>query len=87
MTVEHAAVLQAIAATAAAANGLFFFGFWRRSGDALFGYFGGAFVLLSLSWLLLALFSPHGEAESYIYAIRLLAFLLLIAGMIAKNRG
>lgn len=86
MRAEHIAVLQAIAATAACANGLFFFRFWRQSRDALFAFFGAAFVLLALSWGLLAFFSPTEEARSYIYAIRLLAFLLMIVAMIDKNR-
>jgi len=86
MTAEHIAVVQAVTATAAFANGLFFFRFWRQSRDALFAYFGAAFWLLAASWTLLAFFSPHGDALSDIYAIRLVAFLLMIAGMIAKNR-
>ena len=66
--------------------GLFFLRFWRQSGDRLFAYFAGAFWLLALSWTLLGLVSPTAEARPYIYALRLVAFLLLIAGMIDKNR-
>jgi hypothetical protein len=79
-------VLQAIAATAAWANGLFFIRFWRESRDALFAFFGVAFWLLALSWGILAFFDVREESQPYVYGLRLIAFLLLIIGMIAKNR-
>ena len=78
--------LQTVSATAAVAAGLFFFRFWRESRDRLFGFFGAAFWVLALSWTLLALVNPTDETRPYIYAIRLVAFLLMIVGMIDKNR-
>lgn len=86
MSGEHIAVLQGVAATGAAANGLFFLRFWRRHGDGLFAYFGTAFVLMAVSWGLLAFGSPSDETRPYVYAIRLVAFLLMIFGMVDKNR-
>jgi hypothetical protein len=79
-------VLQAIAATAAWANGLFFLRFWRESHDALFCYFGVAFWLLAASWGVLAFVDVREETEPYVYGIRLIAFLLLVIGIAAKNR-
>jgi hypothetical protein len=78
--------LQTVSATAAAAAGLFFFRFWRESRDRLFAFFGAAFWVLALSWALLALIDPSDETRPYVYAIRLVAFLLMIAGMVDKNR-
>lgn len=78
--------LQGISATAAWASGLMFVRVWRRSGDPLFGFFGAAFWFLAASWGLLAVFSPTEEARPYIYGIRLVAFALLIIGMLEKNR-
>ena len=78
--------LQTVSATAALAAGLFFFRFWRESRDRLFAFFGAAFWVLALSWTLLALINPSDETRPYIYAIRLVAFLLMIIGMIDKNR-
>ena len=78
--------LQTVSATAAAAAGLFFFRFWRVSGDRLFAFFGAAFWVLALSWALLALINPADETRPYVYAIRLVAFVLMIVGMIDKNR-
>jgi hypothetical protein len=79
--------LQTVSATAALAAGLFFFRFWRESRDRLFAFFGAAFWVLALSWTLLALIDPSDETRPYVYAIRLVAFLLMIAGMIDKNRS
>jgi hypothetical protein len=78
--------LQGISSTAAWVNGLFFFRFWRESRDELFAFFGAAFGLLGLSWALLAVFAPTEETRPYIYGLRLIAFLLIIAGIAAKNR-
>ena len=79
--------LQTVSATAALASGLFFFRFWRESQDRLFAFFGAAFWVLALSWALLALVNPSDDARPYIYAIRLVAFLLMIAGMVDKSRS
>ena len=78
--------LQGISATAAWASGLLFMRFWRASRDPLFGFFAPAFWLMATSWGLLAVFSPTEETRPYIYGLRLVAFLLLIVGMAAKNR-
>jgi hypothetical protein len=84
---EVIGLLQAISATGAWVVGLFFLRFWRETSDRLFAFFGAAFWLLSISWLLLAFFSPTDETRPYIYAVRLVAFCLIIAGTIDKNRG
>ena len=86
MTAELLTFLQGITATGAWVGGLFFLRFWRESRDPLFGFFGAAFWLLSASWLLLALSSPTEESRPYIYALRLVAFTLIIAAMVVKNR-
>ena len=78
--------LQGISATAAWASGLIFFRFWRESHDSLFAFFGSAFWLLATSWSLLALIAPTQEARPYVYGVRLVAFVLLIVGMVLKNR-
>jgi hypothetical protein len=78
--------LQGICVTAAGVSGLFFLRFWRDSRDPLFGFFAAAFWLLALSWVLLALTSPTEETRPYIYAVRLVAFVLIIVAMIVKNR-
>lgn len=66
---------------------LFFLRFWRTSRDRLFGGFAAAFTVLGLNWLLLALFEPAKEHQHYLYLVRLLAFVLLIASVVDKNRS
>lgn len=87
MTRNVIVFLQAVSATCAWACALFFYRFWRESGDRLFLFFGAAFLLLSTCWVLLALIDPTGESRPYVYAIRLVAFLLIIVAVIDKNRS
>jgi hypothetical protein len=86
VTAELLTFLQGFTVAGAWVSGLFFLRFWRESRDPLFGFFGAAFWLLAASWTLLALSSPTEESRPYIYALRLLAFVLIIAGMVVKNR-
>lgn len=65
--------------------GLFFFRFWRRTTDTLFVYFGASFWILALSQGLAAISGIPRENQSWIYLLRLAAFLLLIIGIIGKN--
>lgn len=86
MTGDLVSLLQAVSATAAVINGVFFWRFWRETQDQLFGMFACAFWLLAASWALLALFDPTGEALPYVYGLRLLAFVLIIGGIVRKNK-
>jgi hypothetical protein len=67
--------------------GLFFFRFWRRTGDRLFIAFGLAFCLLALNQVLLAATGIPREEQSWIYLIRLAAFALIIVAIVGKNMG
>ena len=80
------AIAQSVTATGAWVAGLIFFRFWRETGDRLLMLFALAFWLLSASWLTLAVFNPTDEARPYVYAVRLVAFLLIIAAVVDKNR-
>jgi hypothetical protein len=66
--------------------GLFFLGFWRRTGDGLFIAFSLAFSLLGIHQALLTFSSAPVEERSGLYLIRLLAFLLIIISILWKNR-
>lgn len=71
---------------ASAVASLFFLRFWRDSRDRLFLFFSCAFLALASNWLVLAL-APHlPETLPSAFLPRLLAFLLIIAGIIDKNR-
>lgn len=70
-----------------AVAGLFFLRFWRETRDRLFGIFAGAFWLLALQRLLLALFQNPNDEQVWLYGIRLLAFVLILYAIVDKNRG
>ena len=65
---------------------LHFARFWRRTGDGLFLAFAGAFALLGLGQAILTLAIVPAEERSWLYLIRLVAFSLIIAAIVRKNR-
>ena len=69
-----------------AAIALFFLKFMRETRDRLYGFFSAAFGVLTVDWIARALLTPRHESQHYLFLIRLLAFLLIIAGIAAKNR-
>jgi Family of unknown function (DUF5985) len=73
----------AMALTVAA---LFFFRFWRETGDRLFAIFAAAFLLLGITRLGLALSPQELEGLTHWYWVRLVAFLLILAAIVDKNR-
>jgi hypothetical protein len=71
--------------TACLVVGLFFLRFWRKSNDRLFAVFAVAFWIMGLNWLLLA-FIQQDELRTALYLLRLGAFVLILVGIIDKNR-
>ena len=65
---------------------LFFLRFWRESRDRLFLMFATAFLLLGLTRLGLALALDPNEEQTYLYWIRLAAYLLILTAIVDKNR-
>jgi hypothetical protein len=64
--------------------GLFFLRFWRRTRDGLFLTFAIAFWLLTANSAAFALAGiPRGQ--SWVYLLRLAAFILIIEAIISKN--
>jgi hypothetical protein len=70
-----------------AVAGLFFLRFWRETRDRLFLIFAGAFWLLGLQRLALALSRDLVEDHTGLYLIRLFAFLLILGAIVDKNRS
>lgn len=66
--------------------GVFFLRFWTRTGDQLFAAFSAAFCLLGINQALLVFAPFQIEERSWLYLLRLAAFILIIAAVIAKNR-
>lgn len=69
------------------AAGLFFFRFWRRTGDSLFAAFAGAFVLLAVNQALAQLIELGREETGWVWLLRLFAFILIIIAIVNKNLG
>ncbi len=65
---------------------LFFLRFWRETRDRLFLAFAVSFTLLAVQRVALALVAGTADAALPLYGLRALAFLLLIAAIIDKNR-
>ena len=66
--------------------GLFFLRFYRKTRDRLFAIFAIAFWVLGLNWLALA-FTAQDEIRTALYVVRLLAFLMILFGILMKNRS
>ena len=66
--------------------GLFFLRFWRKTRDRLFALFAIAFWTLGLNWLALA-FTNQDEVRTFLYVIRLAAFVLILYAIVEKNRA
>lgn len=67
--------------------GLFFLRFWSRTRDGLFLAFALAFWLLGLGQAILALGNIPVEERSWVYLIRLSAFVLILLAIGWKNRA
>jgi hypothetical protein len=73
-------------AMASLVAGLIFLRYWKVTGDRLFVFFSMAFAMLSINYLVLAAVDPAFEARHLIYLIRLAGFILIIVGIVDKNR-
>lgn len=67
--------------------GLFFFRFWTKTGDRLFGFFAAAFWMLAIEAFVLQRFGISDARYALIHFARLIAFGLIILGILDKNRA
>ena len=63
-----------------------FLRYWRRSFDRLFLAFAAAFAILSVDYAVLAVATVGAEWRPYVYGVRLVAFGLILFGVVEKNR-
>jgi len=82
----HQFILGALT-VASCAVGLFFLRFWRQSGDRLLLVFAIAFFVLAVDWGVRGAWQPTVESRHYFFLVRLLAFVLLVIGIVDKNRA
>lgn len=64
---------------------LFFLRFWRQSRDRLFILFASAFTVLAVQRSALTLWEGH-QNSAWLYALRLAAFVIILAAIVDKNR-
>ena len=71
--------------------GVMFFKFWFRTRDGLFLSFAIAFWILAVDWVVLAMLrffvANPSEHNALVYSVRLLAFVIILVGIVAKNRS
>jgi hypothetical protein len=65
--------------------GLFFLRFWIRTRDGLFAIFACAFWLMALNQSVIVLAGVPREEQSWVYLLRLAAFVLIIFAIARKN--
>ena len=80
------AFLQGAVAMGCVTAGMIFFRFWRQSRDRLFLSFASAFWILAVSYALLGLVAFATEWRVYVFVVRLVAFCMIIYGILEKNR-
>ena len=89
-----ASLLSGISLATFAASGLFFLKFWRASHDRFFLLFSIACWLIAfermVAFFVIPVHQPQqaesAEASSWVYLIRLSAFLVVLAAIYLKNR-
>ena len=66
--------------------GLLFLRFWRETRDSLFLMFSLAFWIFAVDYGLLGLVPFADESRQYVFLLRLVGFLVLLYGIVMKNR-
>ena len=75
-----------VIATASVTAGLFFLRFWRDTRDSLFLAFALAFLIEGINRASVLLTDHPNEGSPRIYIVRFVAFLIILAGIVNKNR-
>jgi hypothetical protein len=78
--------LLGIIVTGSLVAALFFLKFWRQTRDYLFLTFAAAFLVEGVNRIGFLFLAAPNEGSSSIYLVRLLAFLLILGGIIYKSR-
>jgi len=77
--------LLGVIATASLTAGLFFLRFWKRTRDQLFLAFAAFFFVEAINRIVLLCFKHPNEGSPWIYLIRLVALVILLAAILEKN--
>jgi hypothetical protein len=77
--------LWGVLAMASAVASLLFLRYGKLTRDRLFLYFSAAFLAMTLNWIGLAAIEPNNEHRHLAYFLRLIAFVLILIGIVDKN--
>lgn len=77
--------LSGVIATSFTGCGVFFFFFWKSTGERLFFHFAVATWLFAFERIPLMLISPVHEFRPAVYLIRLAACCWILVGIVQKN--
>jgi Fe2+ transport system protein B len=67
--------------------GLMFLRHWTRTRERLFLFFAAAFFTMAANRLALVVLGEGQEGTTWVYLVRLAAFLLILIAIVEKNRG
>jgi len=79
------AFLLGVIATASMTAGVYFLKFWRDTRDEFFLLFAAAFIVEALNRASMLLIEKPNEGNPWVYLVRLLSFLLVLAAILKKN--
>jgi hypothetical protein len=81
-----ASFLNGVSAMACVAVATFFVRFWRESEDRIFGCLALAFWIFAINYTLLGLLPDPDERRAYAFVLRLIGFVAILVGIVAKGR-
>jgi uncharacterized membrane protein HdeD (DUF308 family) len=79
--------LLGVIATTSITAAIFFLRFWKRTRDSLFLAFAVAFLIEGVNRIAVLEVDRPNEGSPWTYVVRLIAFLIILAGILDKNYG
>lgn len=76
-----------VIATTSITAAIFFLRFWKRTRDSLFLAFAVAFLIEGVNRIAVLEVDRPNEGSPWTYVVRLIAFLIILAGILNKNYG
>lgn len=76
-----------VIATTSITAAIFFLRFWNRTRDSLFLAFAVAFLIEGVNRIAVLEVERPNEGSPWTYVVRLIAFLIILAGILNKNYG
>ncbi|HEY1809926.1 MAG TPA: DUF5985 family protein [Acidobacteriaceae bacterium] len=78
--------LLGVIATSSILAGIFFLRYWRDTRDSLFLAFALAFLIEGVNRSFRIFFAHPNEASPWVFVVRAFAFLIILGGIVNKNR-